>query len=186
MLKRLFAVLLLASGLSLAKEGYRSRFLIQADLGLNYMSVSGEHETRDIFGQTLNVKMGFLAKGLWAIHGNVEYGIFESSPLVHRIGGALGASVFPFRDPRSALHDFYAGANFGFVDNFSFDEISGAIGEASGIYLKVEAGKLWPVSERWNIGVNVSAGVDGYFTLGESGDGSSGVVIGLGVSLARK
>lgn len=131
------------------------------------------------FGPAFNFKIGGIIKSLVAAHATIdlalgngtheyrEHGmIFQDKDATQfRFFIGAGATVYPFRDPESPMNGFFVGASVGYefsVISFEeyvvrneygyYDDYGEATGDI-GVGLKFEIGKLWNISERWNIGV---------------------------------
>lgn len=146
----------------------------------DYYSDSPRIEEHDFsgFGPAFNFKIGGIIKSLIAAHATIDLALgngtheYRENGLLFKdnnatqfrffIGG--GATVYPFRNPESPMNGFFVGASVGYEFSvISFEEYVeldedgyyDSYGEATGdigIGLKFEIGKLWSISDRWNIG----------------------------------
>ena len=85
--------------------------------------------------------------------------------------GGFGLMVYPFRNPRSVMNDFYVGLSSG-MDVFlvSAEDSDGDI-DLSSFFTQYEVGKDWWVSETWSAGIALAFTLHSFV---EDGDSKSG------------
>lgn len=69
----------------------------------------------------------------------------------------FGASIYPFRNPNSALNGFFVGGSVGYELGVVFgDEISSGPNQDVDLGFTVEIGKEWWVNDYLSLGIGVS------------------------------
>ena len=117
-----------------------------------------------------------------------EWHDYEWHESVYRIFLGGGVTVFPFRNPESAMHGFYAGASLGiFAVEGSSDLLqNGSDINNEGFSVKLDLGNVWSVSDRWSIGIGYAAALDAPIVYGEDESSRLFTSLWLGAKFTRK
>lgn len=165
-------------------------------------------DTYDGVGPSFGVKLGGIISELIAPHATFDVALLygERSVRVRRehnvfgyqedelnenlvrlfLGG--GATFFPFRRPGHVMRGSYVGATLGFFVVDGSHRIPGITGDMDrhGFSWKFDLGKVWSVSERWNIGVGTAFYFDVPIVNGEEDSSEMFASLWLGAKFTRK
>lgn len=167
-----------------------------------FLSPRGEHKEFDGTGAAVNIKIGESLKQAFAVHGTMELGYFNGDFFYNKSKGYLhsehdegddnvfkvflggGVLFTPFRNPELLMHNFFANVDLGvtqYVDSRSDSENDHGISYTSfGVHSEV--GRLWNITEHWNIGLQATFAVDIPFEE----DSGTFLNVGAGIKFLRK
>ena len=148
------------------------------------------------FGPAIDLKAGFNIGwvvpfvDLQLMHsgGTLESNGFEFDESANRLMLGLGANIFPFKNPESAMYGAYVGVSLGFMAVFvdhpnEFNSDTGL--NEQGFSASLQLGKLWKLNKEWSVGVSGIATVDGPIRFGEDTPDNSFYTVWLGVTIAK-
>lgn len=148
------------------------------------------------FGPALDLKLGvdfggivpFVDLQLMHSWGTLESYGYELDESANRLMVGLGANIFPFKNPESAMHGAYVGVSLGIMAVF-VDHPNAFISDLGlneqGFSASLQLGKLWKLNKEWSVGVSGIATVDGPIRFGEGTPDNYFYTVWLGVTIAK-